>query len=153
MELLSSDEFATLLETQPGWHISMFMPMIQRGAATQQNPIRCKTLLRQVEEQLLANGLRSQEAQQLLQSLQQLLPNRDFWQRQSHGLAVFIAPQIVRTYRLPLALDALAVVSYRFHIIPHHTPLAFAERQQPLFRANAQPESRQVAARHTFPQR
>jgi hypothetical protein len=118
MELLSSGDFATLLETRPGWHISMFMPMIQRGAATQQNPIRCKTLLRQVEEQLLANGLRSQEAQDLLQPLQQLLPNRDFWQRQSHGLAVFIAPQIVRAYRLPLALDELAVVSYRFHIKP-----------------------------------
>jgi hypothetical protein len=105
MELLSSGDFATLLETRPGWHISMFMPMIQRGAATQQNPIRCKTLLRQVEEQLLANGLRSQEAQDLLQPLQQLLPNRDFWQCQSHGLAVFIAPQIVRAYRLPLALN------------------------------------------------
>jgi hypothetical protein len=96
----------------------MFMPMVQRGAATQQNPIRCKTLLRQVEEQLLASGLRTQEAQDLLQPIQQLLPNRDFWQRQRHGLALFIAPQIFRAYRVPLALDELIVVSYRFHIKP-----------------------------------
>jgi Bacterial archaeo-eukaryotic release factor family 3 len=118
MDLLSRDDLATLLETRPGWHISMFMPMIQRGAATQQNPIRCKTLLRQVEEQLLANGLRSQETEELLQPIQQLLPNRDFWQRQSQGLALFIAPQIFRAYRVPLALDELTVVSKRFHIKP-----------------------------------
>jgi hypothetical protein len=118
MDFLTSDDLATLLETRPGWHISMFMPMVQRGAATQQNPIRCKTLLRQVEEQLLASGLRTQEAQDLLQSVQQLLPNRDFWQRQSHGLALFIAPQVFRAYRVPLTLDELVVVSYRFHIKP-----------------------------------
>jgi Bacterial archaeo-eukaryotic release factor family 3 len=118
MDFLSSDDLATLLETRPGWHISMFMPMVQRGAATQQNPIRCKTLLRQVEEQLLANGLRTQEAQDLLQPVQQLLPNRDFWQRQRHGLALFIAPQNFRAYRVPLSLDELIVVSYRFHIKP-----------------------------------
>jgi Bacterial archaeo-eukaryotic release factor family 3 len=118
MHLLSSDDLATLLEARPGWHISMFMPMIQRGAATQQNPIRCKTLLRQVEEQLQANGLRPQEAQDLVYPVQQLLPNRDFWQRQSHGLALFIAPQVFRAYRVPLALDELVVVSSRFHIKP-----------------------------------
>ena len=118
MDFLTSDDLATLLETRPGWHISMFMPMVQRGAATQQNPIRCKTLLRQVEEQLLASGLRTQEVQDLLQSVQQLLPNRDFWQRQSHGLALFIAPQVFRAYRVPLTLDELVVVSYRFHIKP-----------------------------------
>ena len=118
MDLLTSNDLATLLETQPGWHISMFMPMAQRGAATQQNPIRCKTLLRQVEEQLLASGLRSQETQDLLQPVQQLLPNRDFWQRQSHGLALFIASQTFRAYRVPLTLDELVVVSYRFHIKP-----------------------------------
>jgi hypothetical protein len=118
MDFPSRDDLGTLLEERPGWHVSMFMPMVQRGAETQQNPIRCKTLLRQVEEQLLANGLRPQEAQELLQPVQQLLPNRDFWQRQSHGLALFMAPQLFRAYRLPLAVDELAVVTHRFHIKP-----------------------------------
>jgi hypothetical protein len=118
MNSLSREDLGILLEQRPTWHVSMFMPMIQRGAATQQNPIRCKTLLRQVEEQLMANGLPPQEAQELLQPVQQLLPNRDFWQRQSHGLALFIAPQFFRAYRLPLAVEALAVVAHCFHIKP-----------------------------------
>jgi Bacterial archaeo-eukaryotic release factor family 3 len=118
MDFLSKDDFGTLLEGRPGWHVSMFMPMIQRGAETQQNPIRCKTLLRQAEEQLLANGLRSQEAQELVQPVQQLLANRAFWQRQSHGLSLFLAPQMFRAYRIPLPLDELVVVAHRFHVKP-----------------------------------
>src|SRR5688500_6472671 len=118
MDFLSKNDLGTLLETRSGWHVSMFMPMIQRGAETQQNPIRCKNLLRQAEEQLLANGLRPQEAQGMLEPAQRLLPNRDFWQRQSHGLALLMAPQIFRSYRVPLPLDELVVVSQRFHIKP-----------------------------------
>jgi hypothetical protein len=118
MQPLSRDELGTLLEERPGWHVSMFMPMIQRGAGTQQNPIRCKTLLRQAEEQLLTNGLRPREAQDLLKPVQELVANHVFWQRQSHGLAFFVAPQTFRTYRLPLPLDELVIVAPRFHIKP-----------------------------------
>jgi hypothetical protein len=118
MDFLSGDDLGTLLEGHVGWHVSMFMPMIQRGAATQQNPIRCKTLLRQAEEQLLANGLRSQETQELLQPVQQLLADHIFWQRQSPGLAFFLASQVSRAYRIPLSLDELVVVARRFHVKP-----------------------------------
>jgi hypothetical protein len=118
MDLLSRDDLGTLLENRPGWHVSMFMPMIQRGAETQQNPIRCKSLLRRAEEQLLANGLRPQEAQDLVQPVQQLLANRTFWQRQSRGLSLFLAPQVFRAYRMPLPLDERVVVAHRFHIKP-----------------------------------
>ena len=118
MNLLSRDDLGVLLESRPGWHVSMFMPMIQRGAATQQNPIRCKTLLRQAEEQLLAHGLRLQEAQNLVQPVQQLLANHAFWQRQSHGLGLFLAPEVFLAYRVPLPLDELVVVAHRFHIKP-----------------------------------
>jgi len=118
MELLSKDELGTLLESRPGWHVSIFMPMIHRGSETQQNPIRGKTLIRQAEEQLLANGLRSQEAQELVQPVHQLIGNQVFWQRRSQGLAIFLAPQIFRAYSVPLPLDELVVVAPRFHSKP-----------------------------------
>jgi hypothetical protein len=118
MNVLSKDDLTTLLEGRPGWHISMFMPMMQRGAETQQNPIRCKTLLRQAEDQLLARGVRPQEAQDLVQPVKQLLADHVFWQRQNQGLALFLAPQIFREYRVPFPLDQLVVVTHRFHIKP-----------------------------------
>ena len=118
MDLLSRDDLGALLESRPGWHVSLFMPMMHRGAETQQNSIRCKTLLRQAEEQLLANGMRPQEVQELVQPVQQLLGNQVFWQRQRHGLAIFLGPRIFRLYSVPLPLDELVVVAPRFHSKP-----------------------------------
>jgi len=118
MDLLSKDDLGTLLESRPGWHVSIFIPTRHRGAETQQNAIRCKTLLRQAEERLLANGLRPQEVQELVQPVHQLLGNQVFWQRQSQGLALFLGPQIFRGYSVPLPLDELVVVAPRFHSTP-----------------------------------
>ena len=146
MDLLSRNEVETLLQERPGWHVSLYMPMIQRGAETQQNPIRCKTLLRQAEERLLANGVRPQEAQDLLRPVQQLLTSRVFWQRQSHGLALFLAPEVWRAYRLPLTSDEVVVVSRRFHVKPllpflsgdgHFFVLALSQKAVRLLRGTA----------------
>jgi hypothetical protein len=118
MYLLSVDELKTLMTQRPGWHASLYMPMHQAGTETLQNPIRCKNLRRQVEEQLLALGLRAADIQTMLAPVDDLLGNYAFWQHQSHGLAIFIAADFFRTYRLPLVFEELVVVNKRFHIKP-----------------------------------
>ena len=118
MYLLSVDELKTLMTQRPEWHVSLYMPMHQAGAETLQNPIRCKNLRRQAEEQLLARGLRAADVQTVLAPVDDLLGNYAFWQHQSDGLAVFIAADFFRTYRLPLAFEELVVVNKRFHIKP-----------------------------------
>jgi hypothetical protein len=92
--------------------------MHQAGVDTLQNPVRCKNLLRQAEARLLAGGLRVSEVQTLLAPVSRLLADYAFWQHQSEGLALFVAPDVFRVYRLPLALTDLVVVSKRFHIKP-----------------------------------
>ena len=74
-----------LTERRSGWHISMFLPMHQSGVETLQNPVRCKNLLRQAEEHLLAGGVRPPQAQEWLAPVQRLLADYDFWQHQSAG--------------------------------------------------------------------
>ena len=83
-----------------------------------QNPVRCKNLLRQAEARLLAVGLRSSDVQTLLAPVYRLLADYAFWQHQSDGLALFVAPEVFRAYCLPLALTDLAVVTTRFHLKP-----------------------------------
>ena len=65
--------------------------MRRAGVETLQNPVRCKNLLRQAEERLLAGGLRPLQAQELLEPVQQLFADFDFWQHQNDGLALFLA--------------------------------------------------------------
>jgi hypothetical protein len=118
MYLLSVDELKALMTQRPGWHVSLYLPTHRASAETLQNPIRCKNLRRQAEEHLLAYGLRPAEVQTMLAPLDDLLGNFMFWQHQSDGLAVFIAQDFCRAYRLPLAFEELAVVNKRFHIKP-----------------------------------
>jgi release factor family 3 len=118
MTLLSKEEIITLAERRPGWHVSIFLPMHRAGVETLQNPVRCKNLLRQAEEHLLAQGLRRAQAQEFLAPVQQLVAEYDFWQHQSAGLALFIAPTVFQFYRLPLAFEELVVVMPRFYIKP-----------------------------------
>lgn len=91
--------------------------MERLGAETQQNPIRFKNLLRQAEEQLLALGMRRQDALDLLQPVREL-DTDDFWQHQSDSLAIFRSPHQFRYYCLPLAFPELTVVTDRFHLKP-----------------------------------
>lgn len=118
MSHFSKADLMTLTETRPGWHVSMFLPMHQAGVDTLQNPVRLKNVLRQAEEQLQASGLRAAEITALLAPAQELLPHYAFWQHQSAGLALFLAPDLFQTYCLPLPFTELLVVNQRFHLKP-----------------------------------
>ena len=118
MDIITNEELKTFLARGPGWHVSLFMPTHRRGRETEQDPIRFGNLLREVEERLLDKGLRSREVQEMLKPAQRLVQEPGFWRYQSHGLAVFFAPEEFHAYRLPLPFEELVVISNRFHLKP-----------------------------------
>lgn len=118
MSLLPLDEFRTLVEQSDNCCVSLYMLTIQAGTEVQQNPIRFKNLIKQAETLLQEQGnLRHTEALELLQPTVEL-DNGEFWQYQSQGLAIFVAEDFLRYYRLPLDFEELVVVSDRFHLKP-----------------------------------
>ncbi|MEA5551315.1 hypothetical protein VB713_10060 [Anabaena cylindrica UHCC 0172] len=118
MNLFTIDELTTLTTASNSTCISIYAPMERLGIETKQNPIRLKNLVRQVEEKLLALGMRGQDAKELLQPIHELDINDDFWQHQSDGLAIFLSPNQFRYYCLPIAFPELTVVGDRFHLKP-----------------------------------
>jgi hypothetical protein len=99
------------------------MPTQRRGSEIEQNPIRYKNLVTDIENQLLDEGMRRPEVQELigpLKGFQQPADSQviDFWRYQSDGLAVFRSPERFVSYRLPYAFDELAVVGDHFHVKP-----------------------------------
>ncbi|MCG6134935.1 MAG: hypothetical protein MET45_09760 [Nostoc sp. LLA-1] len=116
MKLFSIDELAILAAAKDTC-VSIFLPTERRGVETQQNPIRFKNLLREAEEQLIATGMRPQDARDLLKPAQKL-DEYDFWQHQSDGLAIFISGDVFSYYCVPLDFAELVVVSDRFHFKP-----------------------------------
>jgi len=118
MDTITIKELKTLLAQYPGWHVSLFMPTHRRGRETEQDPIRFRNLLREVEERLLDKGLRSPDVQEILKPAQRLVQEPGFWRHQSDGLAVFFTPEEFHYYRLPLPFQELVVISDRFHRKP-----------------------------------
>lgn len=116
---LSPKDVEELMRAMPGDGapcVSLYMPTL-RGGDTRQNSIRLKNLLRQAEE-LLAGWQPRREREELLAPARQLLEDMAFWQSPDEGLAVFSAPALFRSWRLPLPFHELATVEERFHLKP-----------------------------------
>ncbi len=116
MDSLTPDDLRTLLETQGEWCVSIYMPTVRAGSEILQNPIRFKNLLRNAEERLIKMGLRRSDAADYLAPAAEVLSDTDFWRHQSDGLALFLGPDQLRTFRLPMPFDELVVVTQRFHL-------------------------------------
>jgi hypothetical protein len=118
MDLFTRQSLLTLAAEREGPCVSLYLPTERRGPDTQQGPIRLKNLLGQVEAELAALGQRTPAIQQLLAPAQALVNNNLFWQSQSDGLALLLAPDMMESYRLPLPFDETVLVNDRFYLKP-----------------------------------
>jgi hypothetical protein len=94
------------------------MPTHRLGREQQQDPVRLKNLLAEAETNLLANGLRRPKVQKLMQPAEELLWEKDFWQYQSDGLAMFLSSDFFVKYRLPARFEELLLITKSFHTKP-----------------------------------
>lgn len=117
MKLFSTDELAILTTPSNTSCVSIYLPTYKTSTETLQNPIRFKNLMREAEEKLIENGLRPQEARDLLLPAQDL-DEYNFWQHQSDGLAIFISKNFFSYYTVPVNFPELVVVTDRFHLKP-----------------------------------
>jgi hypothetical protein len=118
MDIPTAEDLARLTERGSLPRVSLYMPTHQAGPDTRQDPIRLKNLLTEAEAGLIAAGVRPTIARDTLAPVWELQADYEFWQHQSTGLAVFVEGDFVRSYRLPLTLPELAVVTPRFHLKP-----------------------------------
>jgi len=116
MDLFTKQDLQILLNPPASPCISIYLPTHRGGA--EQDPIRWKNLLRNVEEQLLGRGMRPAAAVELLAPAREKESDAAFWNSQSDGLAYFQAPDLTRCYRLPLSFSESAGVGEGFHVKP-----------------------------------
>lgn len=144
MSLLSRDELRSIVQEAQPPSVSIYLPTHRAGAETQQGPIRLKNLLRQAESRLDARGTPQESIDRTLGPVRALLKNTPFWQHQDHGLAIFAGADSFHLYRLPLAVEELAVVGDRIHLTPllplltrngRFFVLALSQKQARLFEA------------------
>jgi len=117
MDFLSKSDLKTLLEHHEQPSVSLYMPTVKVGSETQQNPIRFKNLMKEVESKLEEIGIRLSDASEWLEQAKKL-DDLEFWEHQELGLVIFISPTAFHYYCLPIEVDEIVVVSDRFHLKP-----------------------------------
>ncbi|EAZ88970.1 baeRF7 domain-containing protein [Crocosphaera chwakensis] len=132
MESLFNLDLQPLLDHKSDLCISIYLPTYKKGAETQQNFIRFKNLIQQVQDNLSDRGLGEKDIDALLQPAYELLDDREnyFWEHQDLGLGVFCSSNFWQTYRLPTSFEEMAIVADHFYIKPL---MRFINLNQPFY--------------------
>ena len=126
MDIIKKHEVESLLKVEEWPAISIYIPVSRVG--DQQDSIRYKNSLTQVENRLIKEGMRTSEARNLLVSEYDLVKDAEYWKNLGQdGLAVFLTGQTVLRYALPISFNELVLVGRRIHVRPL-LPLLAGER-------------------------
>ena len=118
MDQIHKADIKSLLEQDGLPRLSLYMPTHRAGPDIQQDPIRFKNLLEQAEERLSDYGMRGPEVQEFLDPARnEVAEDKTFWQ-QGDGLALFLAPNHLEYYRLPLEFEEILTLGHQFYLKP-----------------------------------
>lgn len=117
-DLITKETLRQLAEAQATPSVSLYLPTYPMGSGTQQNAVLLRNLLDRTEEQLLGARLRRPDVAALLQPARDRQEDADYWQNQSEGLAVFLAPDQAFFFRVPISFDERIRIADRFHVKP-----------------------------------
>ena len=125
--------------------ISVFLPTAPHSAQTTDAALHLAGLRKDALALLQQNGMNEQDALALVEPLNRLVNDREFWQHQSHGLAILCNPEGVTTFSCDIELEPQVRVGESFDVLPilaHLTAegpfyvLALSEAQVTLYRSN-----------------
>lgn len=127
--LLDRETLSQLLAKRDAPCLSLYQPTHRSFPERQQDPIRFKHLVRQLEESLKQQG-RADQAKSLLKPFHDLIDDPDFWNANRDGLAVFAAKDYFEVFRLQRSVPELAVANDRMHLKPLLRIAQSADRYQ-----------------------
>ena len=131
MKLLSQDLLTSLSSAAEPPCLSLYQPTHRHHPGNQQDPIRFRNLVKELEQSLLQKHDAAQVAT-MLEPFRTLADDRDFWNNTVDGLAVFGAPGLFQVFGLQRTVSAIAIVADSFHTKPLWRFLQSTDRYQVL---------------------
>ena len=131
MSTLDKDYAAGLLDKCDPPCLSLYQPTHRHHPDNQQDPIRFRNLVKELEEPL-RQQFPKDDIRTLLQPFLALANDMDFWNHTLDGLAVLGARGIFRVYKLQRPVTEFALVADSFHTKPLMRILQSADRYQVL---------------------
>jgi hypothetical protein len=118
IDFVDQHDLNQLAEAQEHYCVSIYLPTFSAGIESTQNAIRFKNLIAQSRRELSSLGVGTRHIDDLLAEAAALHDDHEFWATMENGLAVFVNGDGMHTYRLPVSVGEIAVVTERFHLKP-----------------------------------
>jgi len=131
MILLTTESLAELASVHRPPCLSLYQPTHRRRPENQEDPIRFRNLVKELETSL-RQKYPAVETRILLEPFEALARDPAFWNHTRDGLAVLGGPSLFRVFPLQRPVVELAVVADSFHIKPLRRFLQSADRYQVL---------------------
>lgn len=128
---LTNEELAGFSSDHEPPCLSLYQPTHRRHPENQQDPIRFRNLLKELEASL-RQKYPTAEAHLLLEPFESLAHDAEFWNHTLDGLAVLGGPGSFRALRIPRSVAELVVVADSFHTKPLRRFLQSVDRYQVL---------------------
>lgn len=116
MEIITKEEFTELGNYQADNCISIYIPTHSSGVAVNEryDQIVFKNNIQKAKNTLIAKGVDSREIESILAPAVELLNNDEFWNKQSEGLALFLANGYFKLFKLPLTVKEELLINSSF---------------------------------------
>jgi len=131
MTVITDELPVELPNADDGPCLSLYQPTHRRHPENVQDTIRFKNLVR-ILERSLRQKYPTREVRPLLEPLDEVGSQFDFWNHAQDGLAILRSPHILRIYRLQRPVAELAIVADSFHTKPLLRIVQSADRYQVL---------------------
>lgn len=129
--VLTNELVAELVSSYEPPCLSLYQPTHRRHPDNQQDPIRFRNLVKELEASLRQTHPAA-ETRLLLEPFDALADDHDFWSHTLDGLAVLGGPGLFHVFRLQRPVAELAVVADSFHLTPLRRFLQSVDRYQVL---------------------
>lgn len=127
MDALDHDYRTVLLASHEPPCLSLYQPTHRAHPDKQQDPIRFRNLLKELELSLVRKYA-GRERAPILRPFHDLAENGDFWNHALDGIAIFATSDLFKVYRLQRPVRELAVAADSFHTKPLMRILQSADR-------------------------
>ena len=126
IDLPTTSEFMDLRRKTADACVSLYLPTTPLSQEAEASRIEFSHQLKGAQAQLEASGFDKRRLLSLIEHIQDLVDDDEFWRLQANSLAVLATPDMVRTYRLANRLTPMTMVSDRFHLNPLLRALTFS---------------------------
>jgi hypothetical protein len=129
MRQITTDHLTALLAKHEPPCISLYQPTHRHHPDNQQDPIRYRNLLSQIEDSL-GQKLPAREVRAVTKEFRDLAHDDLFWNQRTDGLAILGCRDRFQIFELQRSVPVLAVVADTFHTKPLIRVLQSADRYQ-----------------------